>query len=191
MNLNEFVDAFLLPCFWLLNGMLVALYALSEHLELVILIPSLGWLYSLLNRFESRQRKAFLPVFAGTATLTLAGVLTAPPPAPFLLAGLTGVSAIAVCLEQYRPDETFWAALQGLILYSLVGLGAWLIQTWLMKTTDSLAGAGSEYLSALVAAALWIMPVAQATLLIKNLLAHAPVGSDTQTIIQNARERRS
>lgn len=190
MNVNEFVDAILLPCFWLLNGMLVALYALSEHLELVILIPFLVWLFSLLNRFESRQRKAFLPVFTSTAAFTLAGVLTAPSPAPYLLAGLTGISAIAVYLEQYRPDETFWAALQGLILYSLVGLGAWLIQTWLMKTTDSLAGAGSEYLSALVAAALWIMPVAQATLLIKNLLAHVPVGSDTQTIIQNARERR-
>jgi hypothetical protein len=191
MNLNEFVDAILLPCFWLLNGILVALYALSEHLELVILIPSLAWLFSLLNRFESRQRKAFLPVFTGTAAFTLAGVLTAPSPAPYLLAGLTGISAIAVYLEQYRPDETFWAALQGLILYSLVGLGACLIQTWLMKTTGSLVGAGSEYLSTLVAAALWIMPVAQATLLIKNLLAHAPVGSDTQTIIQNARERRS
>jgi hypothetical protein len=50
--------------------------------------------------------------------------------------------------------------------------------------------AGVNYLAVLAGFALWGMPVAQAGLLIKNLLAHAPTGAAPASVIERARERR-
>ncbi|GAP10198.1 hypothetical protein BECAL_01361 [Bellilinea caldifistulae] len=185
------LDTLLLPFVWVLNGLLALVWLAVDNLALVLLIPALAWLYLLLGqRLQEAQARRMRQVLLPAAGLALAAVLFAPSPAPYLLAGLAGVSGFVVKVDNYRPDESAWESVQNLILYALVGLGARVL-FWVMdaQPADNLI-AGVNYLGVLASFALWGMPVAQAGLLIKNLLAHAPTGADPRTVIERARERR-
>ncbi len=184
-------DTLLLPFVWVLNGLLGLVWLGLDNLALALLIPLLAWLYRLVGeRLQEaqarRMRQALLPV----GGLGLAAVLFAPSPAPYLLAGLAAVGCFVVRVDNYRPDESAWETIQNLLLYALVGLGARVL-LWAMdaQPADSLI-AGVNYLAVLTGFALWGMPVAQAGLLIKNLLAHAPTGAAPASVIERARERR-
>jgi len=184
-------DTLLLPFVWELNGLLALIWLALDNLALVLLIPLLVWLYRLGgDRLQEAQARRMQQVLLPAGGLALAAVLFAPGPAPYLMAGLAGVGCFVVRVDNYRPDESAWETIQNLLLYALVGLGARVL-LWAMdaQPADSLI-AGVNYLAVLTGFALWGMPVAQAALLIKNLLAHAPTGADPRTVIERARERR-
>ncbi len=185
------LDALLWPLVWVLNGLLALVWLAVDNLSPVLLVPALAWLYLLLGqRLQEAQARRMRQVLLPAGGLALAAALFAPGPAPYLLAGLAGVGGVAMRADNYRPDETAWETIQNLILYALVGLGArvlfWALEN---QAADNLA-AGVNYLAVLASFALWGMPIAQAGLLIKNLLAHAPTGADPRTVIERARERR-
>ncbi|GAP06164.1 hypothetical protein ATHL_01010 [Anaerolinea thermolimosa] len=185
------LDILLRPFLWVLNGLLATLYLLAEHWALVAVLPLLGCL--LANTHPSPdpegQARVMRPALLVAAGLALAAVVFAPKPVPFLMAGLLGVGVLAVRLDAYRPDETLWSLIQSVILYALVGLGARVL-TLLLENDGGLINGGVNYLAVLVSFALWLMPLTQAGMLIKNLLVHAPVGADPYTVIRRARERR-
>lgn len=185
------LDTLLMPFVWVLNGLLALVWLAVDNLALVLLIPALVWLYLLLDqRLQEAQARRMRQVLLPAGGLALAAALFAPSPAPYLLAGLAGVGGFVVKVDNYRPDESAWETIQNLILYALVGLGARVL-FWALESqpADSLT-AGVNYLAVLAAFALWGMPIAQAGLLIKNLLAHAPTGADPRAVIERARERR-
>ncbi|MEW6179179.1 MAG: hypothetical protein AB1522_04550 [Chloroflexota bacterium] len=184
-------DTLLLPFVWVLNGLLALVWLAVDNLALVLLIPALVWLYLLLGqRLHEAQARRMRQVLLPAGGLALAAALIAPNPAPYLVAGLAGVGGFVMRVDNYRPDESAWETIQNLILYALVGLGARVL-FWVLdnQPADNLI-AGVNYLAVLASFALWGMPVAQAGLLIKNLLAHAPTGADPRTVIERARERR-
>lgn len=184
-------ETLLLPFVWVLNGLLALVWLAVDNLALVLLIPALVWLYLLLGqRLHEAQARRMRQVLLPAGGLALAAALIAPNPAPYLVAGLAGVGGFVMRVDNYRPDESAWETIQNLILYALVGLGArvlfWALEN---QAADNLA-TGVNYLAVLASFALWGMPIAQAGLLIKNLLAHAPTGADPRTVIERARERR-
>lgn len=186
------LDTLLLPFVWVLNGLLATLYLLAEHFALVAVLPLLAYiLVSSTKRLGTEgQAQVMRPALLGAAGLALTAVVFAPKPVPFLMAGLLGVGAIALRLDSYRPDETLWSLIQSVILYALVGLGARVLTFLLENGGADMVNGGVNYLLVLVSFALWLMPITQAGMLIKNLLVHAPAGADPYTVISRARERR-
>jgi hypothetical protein len=188
------VDTLLLPFVWALNGLLATLYLLAEHWALVAVLPLLGYL--LVNSSASPhpavegQARVMRPALLGAAGLALAAVVFAPRPVPYLMAGLLGVGVVALRLDGYRPDETLWSLIQSVILYALVGLGARVLTFLLDNGGAEGINGGVNYLAVLVSFTLWLMPITQAGMLVKNLLVHAPAGADPYTVISRARERR-
>jgi hypothetical protein len=185
------LDTLLLPFVWVLNGLLALVWLAFDNLALVILIPALVWVYLLIGqRLQEAQARRMRQMLLPAGGLALAAALFAPTPAPFLIAALTGVGGFVIRVDDYRPDESAWETIQNLILYALVGLGARVLFWFLdSQPADNLI-AGVNYLAVLAGFALWGMPVAQAGLLIKNLLAHAPTGANPGAVIERARERR-
>jgi hypothetical protein len=185
------LETLTLPFLWVLNGLLALVWLALDNLALVLLIPLLVWLYRLMGqRLQEAQARRMRQVLIPAGGLALAAVLFAPQPAPYLTAGLALVGSFVVRVDNYRPDESAWETIQNLILYALVGLGARVL-FWALdeQPADNLI-AGVNYLAVLAGFALWGMPVAQAGLLIKNLLAHAPTGAAPASVIERARERR-
>ena len=185
------LDALLLPFVWVLNGLLALVWLALDNIALVLLIPLLVWLYLLLGqRLQEAQARRMRQVLLPAGGLALAAVLFAPSPAPYLIAGLAGVGGFVVRVDQYRPDDSAWETIQNLILYALVALGTRVLFLVMdAQPADNLT-TGVNYLAVLAGFALWGMPIAQAGLLIKNLLAHAPTGAAPGSVIERARERR-
>lgn len=188
------MDSLLLPFVWVLNGLLAVFYLLAEYWTLVVVLPLLGYLLANTSAASPHpgtegQAQIMRPALLVASVLALAAVVFAPRPAPYLMAGLLGVGVIAWRLDAYRPDESLWSLIQSVILYALVGLGARVL-TALLESDGELGGGGVNYLAVLVSFALWLMPITQAGMLIKNLLVHAPTGADPYTVISRARERR-
>ncbi len=186
------LEHLLLPFVWVLNGFLATLYLLAEHFALVVVLPLLAYLIvSSTKRLGTEgQAQVMRPALLGAAGLALAAVVFAPKPVPYLMAGLLGVGAVVLRLDGYRPDETLWSLIQSVILYALVGLGARVLLFLLANGGDEFLNGGVNYLAVLVSFALWLMPITQAGMLVKNLLVHAPTGADPYTVITRARERR-
>ncbi len=190
--MSDWIDVVLLPFIWVLNGAIAVAFAALDHLPLVVLPGLFAVLYVQSGQLAGGQARHVRAMLFVTGGLAAAAVQLAPQPAPYLLLGLMGAGLAAVHFERYRPDEVLWDVLQNVILYALVGLGARVL-LWMLNSDMSSAGlyaSGVNYLTMLTGFALWGMPVAKGGLLIKNLLAHAPAGSDPQTIISKARERR-
>lgn len=185
------IDSLLLPFVWVLNGILAVLYTLADHLPVVAIVPALAWLYAMLNRLHEQQARRMQQILIPSGVLALAATIWAPSPAPLLMVGLTAVGALAVRLDAYRPDETAWEVVQNVLLYALVALGARILLLVLENQTpgDALS-VGANYLGVLTAFALWGMPILQSALLLKNLLAHAPVGASPLNYIEEARGRK-
>lgn len=189
----DVLDTLQLALTWLLNGFLGLLWLALDHIPLVLIAPASAWLYLFsVNAVPEVQRLSIRRAILVSAGLGLAAAAFAVNPAPYLLAGLYLLTALAVRLESYRPDELLWTSVQGIILYSLLALGATVFTGYLHTAayaTGNIA-AGADYLGVILAAALWGMPFVQAGAIVKNLLAHAPAGERPAAFIERARERR-
>ncbi|MBI9045819.1 MAG: hypothetical protein JEZ06_15110 [Anaerolineaceae bacterium] len=179
---------------WIANGFLVILYMLAENIIVLLLIPTLAWIYV---RQKAVTGTVYAPsmriatIAAGSIAL-LAGIF-APMPAPVLLLIMTLVSGIAMHLESFRPDETLWGFIQGAILYSLIGIGLSIFQWWVKHQPmdpDSIFTMGRQYIGIISAVAIWGVPIGFIGNIIKNLLIHPPTpGGSPERLVEGIRTR--
>lgn len=176
------IDTLLLPFIWLLNGILAILYAILGHGMTIMMLVPMAYLFVRLPALAGPGAVAMRPWLLGACVLSVLVSLIAPAPAPVMLVLMYVISSLAARTEKYRPDETTWTVIQGVMLYCLIGLGA-AFYNWYAQTLVNPPPIGN-----LVALALWGYPIGFVAFLAKSLLAHAPTpGGGPQNIYDMAR----
>jgi len=183
-----------MPFIWIVNGLLACLYLLADHaMAALMVIPLIGMYWMLPRMVGNVYSNAMRPAMLVAASLSLMAANLAPAPAPLLLLVMVLVSAIAVRLEKFRPDETYWTFIQGVILYSLIGIGSTGFLAWMQRTptgSDSILGMGRNYVAIMAAVALWGTPLGYLAMLLKGLLVHPPLpGGNPGQLIDSIRTR--
>ena len=160
--------AYGLPFLWVLNGFLVVLYVLVEHWYLV----ALAWPLYRLMQDERPERRGRVGLAVGLAALA---ALLAPPPVPYALAVMAWASLGALSLERHDPLALRWSIAQGLGIYALAGLGygVWRFVNW--QPADPATAQGLGYLNAIVAIAMYAIPLGFLALLTQALWVHPPM----------------
>jgi hypothetical protein len=182
-----------LPFLWILNGFLAALYVLFENARILLLLPGLAWLYIRLPKLVGGlQKNVMRPGLLAASAFAILGALFGPMPAPWMFLLMILASCAAIRLEKFRPDEACWTFVQGVVLYALVVLGLAIFETYMREGgggADALLSAGASYISVFAAIALWGYPLVYIGMLVKGLLAHAPLPVDPQQMIDKSRSR--
>ena len=183
-----------LPFLWLLNGFLALAYIMFEHLLSLLMLGPLIWMYTAIpgvagEFYSNRLRPALLLA----AAISLTASILAPMPVPFALFLMALVGSIVFKAEKYRPDEAMWTMARGMILYSLVGIGYFAFSTYLELVppsyepgTQGVLVKGQQYLSVIIAIALYGSPILYIGYLLKGFLAHPPSG-DPMEIVDTVR----
>ncbi len=178
------MTGFLNVLIWIINGFLVILFFLVDHLASVLLIPTAVWFVS----FTPAAQRGWA---VGAGVLAIAASLVAPPPVPIFLAVIALASVVALTLEHYNRPAVLWNIVRSVSLYSLAGLGYTLWRS--LRVSDSIQGdvmtsQGAVYLNAIIGIAMYAIPLGIVVLLAQSVLAHPPVGHPEQ-IITNVRTR--
>jgi hypothetical protein len=163
---------------WVVNGLLVLLFAAVDNLAFLLQVGLSVYLY-LQARPEYRQS-----TFATLAVALAAGLL-APNPVPLFLT-LMSVSAIFVNLtDKYSPAASFWNSVQNLGIYSGAGLFYAIWQgvgyQLISSNADPAIAQGLVYLNAVFGIAMIVLPVGFMGWAAKSLWAHPPaIGTPRQ-----------
>jgi hypothetical protein len=169
---------------WIVNGFLVIVFFLADHLAIVLLLPAAAAFVVITP--AAQRIWAF-----GASGLALAASLVAPAPVPVFLVVVALVSAAALSLEHYNRPAAHWNIVRSVSLYSLAGLG---FAVWqglhLMDTiqADSMMEQGATYLNAIIGIAMYVLPLGIVVLLAQSVLAHPPVGKP-EDILNQVRTR--
>ena len=160
--------AFLLPALWVLNGFLVVLYILAEHWYILALL----WPLYRLTMTERPERQGRVGLAAG---LTLLAALLSPPPVPYAVLLMAWAALGALALERHDPLALRWSIAQGLGVYALAGLGStlWRFVNW--QPPDPATAQGLAYLNAIIAIAMYAIPLGFLALLAQALWVHPPM----------------
>ncbi len=163
---------------WIINGFLVSLFFLMDRLPSVLLVPAATWFVM----FTPAAQRGWA---IGASVLAMAASLVAPPPVPIFLAVIALASVVALTLEHYNRPAALWNIVRSVSLYSLAGLGYTLWRS--LGVSDSIQGdamtsEGVTYLNAIIAIAMYVIPLGIVALLAQSVLAHPPVGRPDQII---------
>ena len=170
--------------YWCVNGFLVVIFFLTDHLATVLLLPAAA---AFVYVTPSAQRSWAL----GASSLALAASLIAPAPVPVFLVVVAFISTVALYLEHYNRPAAHWNVVRSVALYSLAGLGFTLWRDLhVMDTlqTDSMMVQGATYLNAIIGIAMYVFPLGIVVLLAQSILAHPPVGKP-EDILNQVRTR--
>ncbi len=163
---------------WVVNGLLVIVFFLADHLATLLLIPAAA---AFVVITPPSQRSWAL----GASGLAFAASLIAPEPVPVFLVVVALVSAAALYLEHYNRPAAHWNIVRSVSLYSLAGLGFALWKGLDVADTiqaDPLMAQGATYLNALVGIAIYVIPLGIVVLLAQSALAHPPVGKPEELL---------
>jgi hypothetical protein len=173
----------LLPFLWILNGFLMVLYLLTDHILVVLLTLPLFYL----SLHAPREQR---PWSVATSILALLAAAVSPLPVPVLLLLMAFAGLIATRLERMNPLAVRWNVTRGLALYALASLGYTAYQAFrpALGAGDPLLASGQTYLSILISIAMYLLPVGYLGLLAQALFAHPPSDSP-ERLIQTIRTR--
>ena len=174
------MTAFLNALCWVVNGFLVIVFFLADHLASILLLPAAG---AFVFITPAAQRAWAL----GASGLALAASLFAPAPVPVFLVVVALVSAAALSLEHYNRPAAHWNIVRSVSLYSLAGLGFALWRGLRIMDTiqaDSMMVQGATYLNAIIGIAMYVIPLGIVALLVQSVLAHPPVGKPEDILTQ-------
>jgi hypothetical protein len=169
---------------WIINGFLVIVFFLVDHLVTVLLLPAAA---AFVMVTPAAQRGWAI----GAGTLAVAASLISPTPVPIFLGVIALVSSAALYLEHYNRPAVLWNILRSVSLYSLAGLG---FSLWRgLRLADSIQDdvmtiQGATYLNAIIGIAMYVIPLGIIILLAQSILAHPPIGRPEE-IITNVRTR--
>jgi len=165
---------------WVVNGFLVIVYFMADHLATVILLPA-----SAVFVFITPAAQRAWAIGAGL--LAVLASLVAPSPVPLFLVLLALASAAALYLEHYNRPAAHWNVVRGISLYSLAGLGYALwsgLHLSVVIQTDPMTNQGATYLNAIIGIAMYVIPLGFVVLLAQSALAHPPVGKPEDLLTQ-------
>jgi len=172
--------------YWLVNGILALIYLIVEQALLLLLLPPLGWL-----ALTGPEEQRIWTTTAGILTLLTAGL--APSPVPFWLLVMAIAGSAAAWAERFDPRTLRWRVTQGLSLYSLAGIGFMFYQEFGplrgAGNTGALMSQGESYLNAIIAVAMYVIPLGFLAMLAQAVWAHAPLGKKPEEIIRDVRAR--
>ena len=182
---------------WELNGWLVTLYLLWEHVALLLILAAF---YVLLRDAPREQR----PWMWGATGLAGLAVTFAPRPVPGILTAMSAAAALAVRFDRFNPHALRWRAVGGLALYAGAALvyliyGRYLAAADANAWAEALGGQGEAaaalaqgraFLNTLATWGLWlILPLGFFSLLAQGVLAHPPTTATPEETIARVRTR--
>ena len=180
---------------WIANGFLTIIFILVDNLRVLLLIPPLAWMYiSVPGLVGQMYLNVLRPGVLVASLFALFAGIVAPDPVAIMLLIMIVASCVAAYVEKFRPDECIWTFVQGVIVYSLVGVGLAAFQYYLKVTPtadqSNLMTSGRTYIGIIAAVALWATPIGYLALLVKGLLVHAPFpGNSPENVIDAVRGR--
>ena len=165
---------------WTLNGLLVALFSIADHLPTLILLLSSGaflWL--------SPNEQRSWAMGAGVLAVVASGI--APSPAPIFLLVMSLGGWVALYLENYNRPALRWNIIRGISLYAVASLGFTLYRGAGMAQTmasDPQMAQGGVYINSLVGIVMYAIPLGFLVMLAQSIWAHppAPGGRPAQLI---------
>lgn len=168
------------PLYWIVNGLLAILFFLLDHLAVLFLLAA-SIVFVRLSPIERR------PWSLAASGLTMLAALFAPAPTPALLMLMALASGGMAAAERYNRLAMHWNIVRGMSLYSLAGLGYAL---WRGLGLDANAAAdpmlaqGATYLNAIIAIAMYVIPLGYLVLLAQSIFAHPPTARPTDLLLQ-------
>ncbi|NCP88463.1 MAG: hypothetical protein CO094_01150 [Anaerolineae bacterium CG_4_9_14_3_um_filter_57_17] len=168
--------------YWLVNGLLGALWLLVDNLLPLALVAVLV----VAIYFSPPTQRNWL---LGVGGLALFAGVFAPFPVALMLIVMAASGLTAAYLDKFSPEATYWTMVRGLALYALVGFGVALYKTLLPSMTDPLLNSGQVYLAAITSVALYLLPVGYLALLAQGIFAHPPTGMSPEDMIFKYRSR--
>jgi hypothetical protein len=175
----------LLPLTWLLNGLLVVVYFIVDHLAVALLIPVLAWL----GVTAPREQQKWFAVAASGALVT--AVLT-PSPVPILMLILATGGALAAIAERFNPAAIRWLVTRGLALYSLIGVAFLAYQTWMRGQAvggEGLFERGQAYIDVIAGIAVYAFPLGVLAWMAQAIFAHPPALGRPADMLYTIRSR--
>lgn len=169
---------------WVLNGLLVILYVMSEHVPALLIIPAMTWLTA---DIEDDRR----PWMMAASALSLVAATFAPVVVGAWLNLMAYGSIIAIKVEKFNRSTLRWRVVSGLTAYALIGLGFLVYQalTPMLATDGGLFSQGQGYLNVIVSLAVWIMPLGFVGLLVQAVWVHPPQAQSPGQTIEHIRTR--
>lgn len=170
---------------WLLNGLLVVVYFILDHLAVALLIPVLVWL----GLTAPREQRTWFVVAASGALLT---AVIAPTPVPVLMLVLAAGGALAALAERFNPAAIRWLVTRGLALYALIGLAFVVYQTWMRGQAvggESLFERGQAYIDVIAGIAVYAFPLGVLAWLAQTIFAHPPAPGRPADMLYTIRNR--
>jgi hypothetical protein len=165
---------------WTVNGVLVSLFFLADHLSSIGLLLSCGYF-----AFSSPNEQRTWSIGVGVAAL--AASMFAPSPIPLLMFALSLSGWGILAVEQYSRSSRRWDILTGLGLYcgvAILYLGYYLFAK---KQLDANMGAG--YINAIVTILVYVWPVGTLAIWAQQIFAHQPGLGKPEDVIAKVRTR--
>ena len=169
---------------WVLNGVLVILYVMSEHVPALLIIPAMTWLTA---DIEDDRR----PWMIAASALAVIAALFAPTVVGAWLNIMAYGSIIAIKVEKFNRSTLRWRVVSGLTAYALIGLGFLVYQTLtpMLAVEGGLFAQGQGYLNVIISLAVWIMPLGFVGLLVQAVWVHPPQAQAPGKTIEQIRTR--
>jgi len=180
-----------------INGVLLLLYTLWEHIAALIVVAAGA------DLVRGAEQELRLWVTSAILLAFVAAAITAPP-APFILALMVAAGVLAVRLDRFSPHILRWRVTGGVILYALAALGymgyrsylagvsaaAWAAALGGQGEAQTTLAQGQSFLSTLATWGLWlIIPLGYFSLLVQVFFAHPPSPGRADEIIAAVRTR--
>jgi flagellar biogenesis protein FliO len=161
---------------WILNGFLVVIYFLADHIFAIALLALL--VPFVLSVPDFLKPRSFI-----VAGLALTACLLAPMPVPFFLTLMTGAAWIVRKMEKFNRLDARWLPIQNIGIYSVMGLAFWGFRNFGVglapAANDPLLAQGWTYLNYLVGIIVYIAPLGFLAWALKDLFAHPNIPGGT------------
>ena len=165
---------------WVINGLLVILFSMADHLPTLLLLLSVGafvWL--------SPNEQRSWAVGAGVLSVVASGI--APTPAPVFLLVMSLGGWVALFLENYNRPALRWNIIRGISLYAVASLGfAFYRSAGAINAlaSDPQMAQGAMYINSLIGIVMYAIPLGFLVMIAQSIWAHppAPGGRPAQLI---------